>query len=67
MGKTLQTIALIVCGVDAYKYTARGTKEKVSNENPTLIVAPVSVMSNWTEQVRITLLGDACDGVLEHG
>ncbi|KAI5841318.1 helicase-like transcription factor HLTF/DNA helicase RAD5, DEAD-box superfamily [Tricharina praecox] len=51
LGKTLQTIALIVCGVDAYKYTARGTKEKVSNENPTLIVAPVSVMSNWTEQI----------------
>ena len=46
LGKTLQIIALIVADMD------RQGESASSKANPTLIIAPVSVMSNWSGQVR---------------
>lgn len=42
LGKTLQIISLILTG----------------GKGPTLIVAPVSVMSNWSQQIRRHVKGD---------
>ena len=48
LGKTIQIIALIVADIEA-----KGQKNPGS---PTLIIAPVSVMSNWSGQVRVFVL-----------
>ena len=48
LGKTLQIIALIVADIDLQ----RSRSERSNNIlNTTLIIAPVSVMSNWSTQV----------------
>lgn len=44
LGKTLEMIALMVAG------------NRNSENNTTLIVAPLGVMSNWTGQVCVTTL-----------
>lgn len=49
LGKTLQIIALIVADMDLQR-SQSGRGNNVSKT--TLIVAPVSVMSNWSTQVR---------------
>ena len=45
LGKTLQMIALVVADMD------RQSESAGSEAQPTLIIAPVSVMSNWSGQV----------------
>lgn len=45
LGKTIQIIALIVADMEA--------KSQKNHGGPSLIIAPVSVMSNWSGQVRI--------------
>ena len=52
LGKTLQVIALIVADMDLRQN--RNTSYTDVSET-TLIVAPVSVMSNWSTQVRCVL------------
>lgn len=48
LGKTIQIIALIVADMEAKGVDNLGS--------PTLIIAPVSVMSNWSGQVRCAVL-----------
>ena len=48
LGKTLQMIALIAADLEMQKSLPDGTGAK---GHPTLIVAPVSVISNWSTQV----------------
>ena len=47
LGKTLEMIALIVADMESTGYARAQSQSKA-----TLIVAPVSVMSNWSSQVR---------------
>lgn len=49
LGKTLQIISLIVADMETMK-SVKGTQSK-----STLIVAPLGVMSNWSDQVRPAL------------
>ena len=49
LGKTLQIIALVVADIE------RRDESEGSEASPTLIIAPVSVMSNWSGQVSSIL------------
>ena len=48
LGKTLEVIALIVADMESTGYARAESQSKA-----TLIVAPVSVMSNWSSQVNV--------------
>lgn len=50
LGKTLQIISLILTG----------------GKGPTLIVAPVSVMSNWSQQIKRHVRGDKQPNILTY-
>lgn len=56
LGKTIQIIALMVADMEAKGVNNLG--------GPTLIIAPVSVMSNWSGQVRCAVLNTSVDVVL---
>ena len=47
LGKTIQIIALLVADMEA--------KEQKNSGGPTLIIAPLSVMSNWSGQVSFAV------------
>lgn len=58
LGKTLQMISLIVADMSEHTDVVKASEARNFKHEPTLIVAPVSVMSNWTEQVRLFLERD---------
>ena len=51
LGKTLEMIALMVADMDSSAYA-----QALSQSRATLIIAPVSVMSNWSGQVSTSVL-----------
>ncbi|PKC65170.1 hypothetical protein RhiirA1_420754 [Rhizophagus irregularis] len=67
LGKTLQTIALITYDKDGKGFIPKPVKSDSAYSKTTLIVAPLSVLGNWVDQINMHVKEGSLSYYVYHG